>query len=73
VNGGDYPVSAVLMSEYAGRSNRGRMVGLVFSAQAIGLIVGPLIALALLGSGVGPALTWRPRSACGRSSAAEDS
>jgi MFS transporter, PHS family, inorganic phosphate transporter len=57
--GGDYPVSAVLMSEYAGRSNRGRMVGLVFSAQAVGLIVGPVIALALLGGGVGPALTWR--------------
>src|SRR6201996_6679216 len=57
--GGDYPVSAVLMSEYADRRNRGRMVGLVFSAQAVGLVVGPLIALALLGGGVGPAATWR--------------
>jgi PHS family inorganic phosphate transporter-like MFS transporter len=57
--GGDYPVSAVLMSEYAGRSNRGRMVGLVFSAQAVGLIIGPLAALALLGGGAGPAATWR--------------
>jgi len=57
--GGDYPVSAVLMSEYAGRANRGRMVALVFSAQAVGLIVGPLLALALLGGGAGPALTWR--------------
>ena len=35
------------------------MVGLVFSAQAVGLIVGPLVALALLGGGAGPALTWR--------------
>jgi MFS transporter, PHS family, inorganic phosphate transporter len=57
--GGDYPVSAVLMSEYSGHHNRGRMVGLVFSAQAVGLIVGPLIALALLGGGVSPAVTWR--------------
>jgi MFS transporter, PHS family, inorganic phosphate transporter len=57
--GGDYPVSAVLMSEYADRRNRGRMVGLVFSAQAVGLVVGPLIALALLGGGVGPGATWR--------------
>jgi PHS family inorganic phosphate transporter-like MFS transporter len=57
--GGDYPVSAVLMSEYADQRNRGRMVGLVFSAQAVGLIVGPLIALALLGGGAGPAATWR--------------
>jgi PHS family inorganic phosphate transporter-like MFS transporter len=57
--GGDYPVSAVLMSEYSHHSSRGRMVGLVFSAQAIGLIIGPLTALALLGGGAGPALTWR--------------
>src|ERR1700760_277968 len=57
--GGDYPVSAVLMSEYADQRNRGRMVGLVFSAQAVGLVVGPLIALALLGGGAGPAATWR--------------
>src|SRR6202034_4436404 len=57
--GGDYPVSAVLMSEYAHHSTRGRMVGLVFSAQAVGLVVGPLVALALLGGGAGPALTWR--------------
>jgi MFS family permease len=57
--GGDYPVSAVLMSEYAGHKDRGRQVGLVFSAQAVGLIVGPLLALALLGGGAGPALTWR--------------
>jgi PHS family inorganic phosphate transporter-like MFS transporter len=57
--GGDYPVSAVLMSEYSGHHNRGRMVALVFSTQAIGLIVGPLFALALLGGGVSPAVTWR--------------
>jgi MFS family permease len=57
--GGDYPVSAVLMSEYASPKNRGRMVGLVFSAQAVGLIIGPLVALALLGAGAGPAATWR--------------
>jgi MFS transporter, PHS family, inorganic phosphate transporter len=57
--GGDYPVSAVLMTEYANRKDRGKLVGLVFSTQALGLIVGPLIALALLGSGVSEGLTWR--------------
>jgi MFS transporter, PHS family, inorganic phosphate transporter len=57
--GGDYPVSAVLMSEYAGSKDRGRQVALVFSTQAIGLIVGPLLALALLGGGAGAPLTWR--------------
>lgn len=57
--GGNYPVSAVLMTENANRQDRGRLVGLVFSTQALGLIVGPLVALALLGSGAGPNLTWR--------------
>ena len=57
--GGDYPVSAVLMSEYANRKDRGRLVGLVFSMQAVGLIVGPLVALVLLSSGISGNLTWR--------------
>jgi PHS family inorganic phosphate transporter-like MFS transporter len=63
--GGDYPVSAVLMSEYANRENRGRLVGMVFSTQALGLIVGPLIALALLGAGAGNDLAWRIMLALG--------
>jgi len=57
--GGDYPVSAVLMSEYANRNDRGRMVGLVFSTQALGLIIGPLIALSLLGAGTSSDVAWR--------------
>jgi MFS family permease len=57
--GGDYPVSAVFMSEYSNRQDRGRLVGLVFSMQALGLIVGPLVALVLLASGIGDNLTWR--------------
>ena len=57
--GGDYPVSAVMMSEYSNRLDRGRLVGLVFSMQALGLVVGPLIGLVLLSSGIGHELTWR--------------
>jgi MFS family permease len=57
--GGDYPVSAVLMSEYANRKDRGKLVGMVFGTQALGLIVGPLVALALLGAGVSDGLAWR--------------
>ncbi len=57
--GGDYPVSAVLMSEYSNRNDRGRLVGLVFSMQALGLIVGPLVGLLLLASGISHDLTWR--------------
>ena len=57
--GGDYPVSATIMSEYSGKQTRGRMVGLVFAMQGAGLIVGPLAASILLGSGVSNDLTWR--------------
>src|ERR1700739_1797732 len=46
--GGDYPVSSTIMSEYAGKKTRGMMVTLVFSMQAAGLIVGPLLAAGLL-------------------------
>jgi MFS family permease len=57
--GGDYPVSAVMVSEYANRKDRGRLVGMVFGTQALGLIVGPLVALALLGSGTSDDVAWR--------------
>jgi MFS family permease len=57
--GGDYPVSAVLMSEYSNRKDRGRLVGMVFSMQALGLIVGPLVGLVLLSSGLSHGMTWR--------------
>jgi PHS family inorganic phosphate transporter-like MFS transporter len=57
--GGDYPVSAVMVSEYANRKDRGKLVGMVFGAQAAGLIVGPLVALALLGAGTADDVAWR--------------
>jgi MFS transporter, PHS family, inorganic phosphate transporter len=57
--GGDYPVSAVMVSEYANRKDRGKLVGMVFGTQALGLIIGPLVALALLGSGVSNDVAWR--------------
>ncbi len=57
--GGDYPVSATIMSEYSSKSTRGKMVGLVFSMQAAGLVVGPLIASILLASGMSDNLIWR--------------
>ena len=63
--GGDYPVSAVMVSEYANRKDRGKLVGMVFGTQALGLIVGPLIALALLGSGASNDVTWRVLLALG--------
>lgn len=57
--GGDYPVSATIMSEYSGKQSRGRMVGLVFAMQGAGLVVGPLIASVLLASGLSNNYAWR--------------
>ncbi len=57
--GGDYPVSATIMSEYAGTRNRGLLVSLVFSMQAAGLIIGPLVAAGFLAAGLSHDLTWR--------------
>ena len=63
--GGDYPLSATLMSEYANRKDRGKMVTMVFSMQALGLIFGPLVALLLLVSGINHDLVWRIMLALG--------
>jgi MFS transporter, PHS family, inorganic phosphate transporter len=57
--GGDYPVSATIMSEYAGKSTRGLLVTMVFAMQAAGLIVGPLFASGLLAAHVNEDLAWR--------------
>jgi MFS transporter, PHS family, inorganic phosphate transporter len=57
--GGDYPVSATIMSEHACRRDRGKMVALVFSMQAAGLIVGPLVAIVLLAAGLPQGYAWR--------------
>ncbi len=57
--GGDYPVSATIMSEYAGKASRGMLVTLVFAMQAAGLIVGPLFAAAMLTTHMSHDLIWR--------------
>ena len=57
--GGDYPVSATIMSEYSAKATRGLMVTLVFTMQAAGLILGPLFAAALLATHVPQNIAWR--------------
>jgi MFS family permease len=57
--GGDYPVSATIMSEYAGKASRGMLVTLVFTMQAAGLILGPLFAAALLKTSLSHDIIWR--------------
>src|SRR5258708_16685386 len=47
------------MSEYATRKARGRLVGMVFGPEALGLIVGRVVALALLGAGASDDVAWR--------------
>jgi len=57
--GGDYPMSAVLMSEFANTKSRGRLVGLVFAMQAVGTVAGYVVALALLAANVNHDIAWR--------------
>ena len=57
--GGDYPVSATIMSEYSGKQSRGRMVGLVFAMQGLGLIFGPFSPRSLFASGMSDNYVWR--------------
>lgn len=57
--GGDYPVSATIMSEYAGKASRGMLVTMVFTMQAAGLILGPLFASGLLASHLSQDIVWR--------------
>jgi PHS family inorganic phosphate transporter-like MFS transporter len=63
--GGDYPLSATLMSEYANRKDRGKLITMVFSMQGLGLILGPVIAIVLLISGLNHDLVWRLMLAVG--------
>ena len=64
--GGDYPVSATIMSEYAGKRSRGMLISLVFAMQAAGLIFGPIFAAALLASNLNHDIVWRIYSRSGQ-------
>jgi MFS transporter, PHS family, inorganic phosphate transporter len=57
--GGDYPASGVIMTEYANRRNRGRLVGLTFLFYVLGQVAAYLVALVIVGLGTSPGLAWR--------------
>ncbi|OGT33811.1 MAG: MFS transporter [Gammaproteobacteria bacterium RIFCSPHIGHO2_02_FULL_39_13] len=57
--GGDYPSSAVVISENSTRKNRGFLVLLVFAMQAVGLIVGPFFASLLMALHIQHDIIWR--------------
>lgn len=46
--GGDYPVSAVITSEFASVKRRGTMIATVFAMQGIGILLGALVAVVTL-------------------------
>ncbi|KAJ3075236.1 phosphate transporter [Podochytrium sp. JEL0797] len=46
--GGDYPMSAVITSEYANVRNRGMMLAAVFAMQGIGIFMGSIVYIATL-------------------------
>ncbi|MEM0061507.1 MAG: MFS transporter, partial [Fervidicoccaceae archaeon] len=56
--GGDYPVSATIMSEYSNARDRGKLVGLVFSMQGLGAISAVLAAY-FLASKLPAEIAWR--------------
>ena len=56
--GGDYPISATIMSEYANVKNRGRLVSLIFSNQGIGSVAAVAVGLASVAF-LPPTLAWR--------------
>lgn len=57
--GGDYPVSAVLLSEYGNRRDRGRLITFTNVLFFAGAVTGPILALALLRLGVSHEVLWR--------------
>lgn len=43
--GGDYPLSATIMSEYANKKTRGAFIAAVFAMQGFGILTGGLVAI----------------------------
>ncbi len=46
--GGDYPLSATIMSEYSNIRSRGRLIASVFAMQGFGLLTGAVVSLAAI-------------------------
>ncbi|KAL1550141.1 putative inorganic phosphate transporter 1-7 [Salvia divinorum] len=45
--GGDYPLSATIMSEYANKKTRGAFIAAVFAMQGFGILAGGIFAMAI--------------------------
>ncbi|CAI0459742.1 unnamed protein product [Linum tenue] len=60
--GGDYPLSATIMSEYANKKTRGAFIAAVFAMQGLGILCGGIVAL-IVSSAFDHALNAPPYSA----------
>ncbi|BCU69372.1 MFS transporter [Stygiolobus caldivivus] len=62
--GGDYPISATIMSEYANVKDRGKLIALVFSNQALGSVAA--LAIGVISASVfTPDIAWRVMAGVG--------
>ncbi|KAK8948293.1 Inorganic phosphate transporter 1-6 [Platanthera guangdongensis] len=48
--GGDYPLSATIMSEYANKKTRGAFIAAVFAMQGFGILTGGVVTLTISGA-----------------------
>ncbi|GMI69025.1 phosphate transporter 1;7 [Hibiscus trionum] len=48
--GGDYPLSATIMSEYANKKTRGAFIAAVFAMQGFGILAGGMVAIVVSGA-----------------------
>jgi PHS family inorganic phosphate transporter-like MFS transporter len=56
--GGDYPVSATIMSEYSNTKDRGKLIALVFANQGIGSVAAVAVGLGAVAI-LPPEIAWR--------------
>lgn len=56
--GGDYPISATIMSEYSNVKDRGKLVSFIFANQGFGSVTAVLVGLASVAF-LSPDLAWR--------------
>ncbi len=63
--GGDYPLSATIVAEYANKNDRGKLISSTFAMQGFGLVAGIGIAFLLLYMNVPTTLAWRVLLAIG--------
>ena len=63
--GGDYPLSATIVAEYANKDDRGKLIASTFAMQGFGIIAGIAIAFILVYSHVPIGIAWRILLAAG--------